>query len=181
VVGPPAGTLSINFTSINSARITYTINGVSGTKNIQRQSFGTPDYRYAAVHDVSNASVYAYPRMVGDMWWGGTAESGWGVSVAQQYRTLFSVWYTYGLDAKPTWYVMPGGVWQDNRYISDLYSTTAAGWLGVAFNPASVVSTRVGSAEFNFTSNAAATYNYSFTGGSFLGTEQTKPLQRQAY
>jgi hypothetical protein len=184
VVGSPAGTLSINYLSLNTAEITYTINGVSGVKRIQRQAFGTPDYRYAAVHDASAVTPvggYTFPRMVNDMWWGGTAQSGWGVSVAQQYRTLFSVWYTYGLDAKPTWYVMPGGSWQDNRYSGDLLSTSAAGWLGTAYNPASLQVTRVGSAEFNFSSNTAASFGYSFNGGSFFGTQQTKPIQRQAY
>lgn len=184
VVGAPVGTLAVNYISLNTAEITYTINGISGIKRIQRQAFGTPEYRYAAVHDasaVAPAGGYTFPRMVGDMWWGGTVQSGWGVSVAQQYRTLFSVWYTYGLDARPTWYVMPGGTWQDNRYIGDLFSTTAAGWLGAAYNPASLQVTRVGTAEFNFTSNAAASFSYLFSAGPFSGTEQVKNIQRQVY
>jgi len=34
-----AGTISVTFTDANNATLTYTVNGVSGTKNITRQAF----------------------------------------------------------------------------------------------------------------------------------------------
>jgi len=46
-----------------------------------------------------------------DMWWGGAAENGWGVSVVQHRDLLFSVVYAYDAAGQPTWYVMPGGSW----------------------------------------------------------------------
>jgi len=181
VVGAPVGTITITYTSLNTARIDYTINGTTGSKTVQRLLFGAPDFRYASVLDFSGAPSYRYPRMVGDMWWGGDAESGWGVSLAQQFRTLFSVWYTYGTDRRPAWFVMSGGTWLDDLYSGDLYSTNASGWLGVPYDPASFTVTRVGTGRLGFTSNAAGVLHYTFSAGPFAGTSQSKPIVRQPY
>ena len=181
VVGSSVGNLTITYEGINTARLNYTINGVAGTKSIQRQNFGSPEFRYTGIADFSGAPRYVYPRMVSDMWWGGTTQSGWGISVAQQYRTLFSVWYSYGADTKPTWFVMPGGAWNDNVYQGDLFTTSASGWLGIAFNPASLGVTRVGTLNLNFTNNNEGLMQYNLTTGSFAGTNQTKPIVRQAF
>jgi len=37
-----------------------------------------------------------------DMWWGGAAENGWGVSVVQHRDLLFSVVYAYDAAGQPT-------------------------------------------------------------------------------
>ena len=49
------------------------------------------------------------------MWWGGPAESGWGMSIAQHGDGLFNVIYAYDDYGNPTWYVMPYVVWNDSR------------------------------------------------------------------
>lgn len=56
-------------------------------------------------------SMKAPPNPLKDLWWGGLAENGWGVSVVQHADMLFSVIYAYDADGKPTWFVMPGGQW----------------------------------------------------------------------
>jgi hypothetical protein len=43
VVNPSVGTATVTFTSLAAATLSYTINGVSGTKSIQRQAFGPQD------------------------------------------------------------------------------------------------------------------------------------------
>ncbi len=50
-----------------------------------------------------------------DLWWGGPAESGWGVSIVQHRDMLFTVVYAYDAQGRPTWYVMPGGAWNEAR------------------------------------------------------------------
>ena len=65
---------------------------MSGSKSITRQPFGPQDSTPVATY--------------GDLWWGGTAQNGWGVTINQQYRTLFSLWYTYDRNGRPTWFVM---------------------------------------------------------------------------
>src|SRR5258708_15216035 len=46
-----------------------------------------------------------------DLWWSGTAENGWGMSIVQHRDTLFANIYAYDTAGKPVWYVMPNGAW----------------------------------------------------------------------
>lgn len=52
-----------------------------------------------------------------DMWWAGTGENGWGMSVVQHGDVLFNVIYAYDAQGKPTWFVMPGGAWNDTKTV----------------------------------------------------------------
>ena len=181
VVGASPGTVSITFDTINTATLSYTINGISGTKAISRQLFGTPDFRYASVVDHSGTPGYIYPLMTSDMWWGGPSQSGWGINVVQQYRKVFSVWYTYGGDNRATWFVLPDGSWTGNTYSGTLYATTGSQWLGANYNPGQLAATPVGTMSFGFANANNATLSYNFTAGPFSGTNQTKNIVRQAY
>ena len=173
VVGASVGNATLTFTSASSMTVSYTINGTAGTKNMVRQSFGTP-----------TASL---GLRVGDIWWGGAAQNGWGVSIIQQYNTLFGVWYTYGLLGVASWFVMPGGSWSGNTYTGTMYATTGSPWLGASYNPASLVITPVGTMTFSFTPDAngvAASngqFTYRFTSGNFSGVNQTRGISRQPF
>src|SRR5207247_2231401 len=94
VVRTKVGSGTLAFSSGDRGVLSYQVGGSTGAKQIQRQSFGVAD----------STPVGSY----GDLWWN-ASESGWGVSISQQYRTLFAVWYAYRSDGQPTWYVMPGG------------------------------------------------------------------------
>jgi hypothetical protein len=61
---------------------------------------------------------------VQDMWWSGTRENGWGVSIGQRGERLFAVVYAYNDAGNPVWYVMPGGNWDAQRktFSGPLYS-----------------------------------------------------------
>jgi hypothetical protein len=118
--GGAVGTISISYTSPSTASLQYEINGIPGQKTIQRQSFGPVD----------NAAGL----QVGDMWWAGDSQNGWGVSITQQYRTLFAAWYSYDPAGNATWYTMPGGAWNGNTYTGGLAAVTSS-WLGVSFIP----------------------------------------------
>jgi hypothetical protein len=94
---------------------------------------------------------------------------------------LFSVWYTYGSDGKALWYVMPGGTWSGATYSGPFFATSGPQWLGVTFNPAQVAVQQVGTMSFNFSDANNATMTYNFTTGPFAGTNQSKPIFRQAF
>lgn len=156
------GTATVTYTSASAARLDYTINGVSGTKQISRMAFATDD---------------GQPRLqVGDMWWGGIGENGWGINISQQSRVLFPVWYTYNAQGNATWFGVPGGTWNGNVFTGDIYSSTSSAWLGVQYVAASFTVTKVGVMTLTFIdqSNAIMTYTVN-------GVTQTKVISRQPY
>ena len=165
VVPPSPGTVTITYASASTATMQYTINGQSGTKAISRQVFGKG----------------TAPLTVGDMWWVGEAENGWGINLVQQAGAVFAVWYTYGTDGKPTWFVLPDGTWAGNTYSGTMYSTTGSAWLGVVYNKNLLAAAIAGTLSFNFANANNATMNYSFTAGPFAGTTQAKSIVRQPY
>jgi hypothetical protein len=163
VVGPSVGSATITFTSASTATLSYTINGVAGSKSITRQLFGAQD----------STPVGTY----GDMWWGGTAQNGWGVAISQQYRTLFSVWFTYDSAGKTVWFVIPGGSWTAaNTYSGAAYRVTSSPWLGTVYNPAAFSPQAVGNVTFTFTDINSAVMTYTVD-----GVTQTKSLVRQPF
>ena len=164
-VGTPVGNISINFTSNSTATLQYVINGISGQKSIERQVFGRG----------------TSPIVVGDMWWGGSAQDGWGLNITQQAGILFGAWYTYGPDGKATWYVMTDGTWSGNTYTGAFFSTTGSAWLGATYNPNQLQVVPTGTLSLNFIDANNASMTYAFTSGPFAGTTQTKPIVRQPY
>ncbi|MBL8523430.1 MAG: Ig-like domain repeat protein [Betaproteobacteria bacterium] len=156
------GTATVTYASASTATLTYTINGVSGSKNIQRQVFATDD---------------GQPKLqVGDLWWGGSEQNGWGVNIAQQGRTLFPVWYTYDANGKDVWYAMPGGTWSGTTYSGDLYAITSSAWLGATYNPASFAPVKVGTMSLSFIDQNTATMTYTVN-----NVTQTKAIVRQPF
>ena len=115
------------------------------------------------------------------MWWAGSAQDGWGISLVQQAGIVFSVWYTYGRDGKPTWFVATDGTWTGNTFSGALYATSGPSWLGVPYNPSLLTVTPVGNLSLNFSDTNNAAMNYNFTAGSFAGTNQAKSIVRQPY
>ena len=161
--GASVGNATIAFTSASTATLSYTINGVSGQKSIQRQLFGPADSTPVATY--------------GDLWWGGSAQNGWGVAINQQYRTLFSVWYTYDQSGRTIWYVVPGGTWTaTNTFTGTAFRTTGSAWLGVPYNPAALVAQVAGTVTFTFTDRDNAVMSYTVD-----GVTQSKPITRQPF
>src|SRR5258708_8264181 len=71
-------------------------------------------------------STHAEPFNYQDLWWAGSQENGWGLSISQQGSTLFTVMYIYDAAGKPRLVVMPGGTWNaaNNTYSVSRYSPT---------------------------------------------------------
>jgi hypothetical protein len=160
--GPTVGTATIAFSNATTAVVTYTINGVSGTKTITRQPLSAPD----------STPVASYA----DLWWGGSAQDGWGVVINQQYRTLFVVWYTYDTSGRTIWYVATGSWTNANTITGTAFRTTGSPWIGAAYNPNALVPTSVGSISISFLDLKNAVMSYTIDGVS-----GSKPLTRQPF
>jgi chitinase len=160
--GTPVGSATISFSSPGAATLAYTVGGLSGVKAIQRQSFGAPD--------ATPVGTFA------DLWWGGEAQNGWGVSISQQYRALFAVWYTYDQAGRTTWFVVPGGTWVTaNTWSGAAYRTVGSPWLGAAYDAAAFSPLPAGAITFAFGADAgSATMTYDVD-----GIRGTKVLVRQ--
>ncbi|APV51661.1 hypothetical protein BWI17_19360 [Betaproteobacteria bacterium GR16-43] len=159
-VGSPVGTASFRFTGPSNAVLTYNVNGVSGTKNIERQLFGI----------VNNAPIANYT----DMWWGGASQNGWGIVLTQQYHNIFGAWFTYDDTGKTTWYVMTAGSWTStDTYSGELYKTHGTPVLGTGYNASALTITPVGQLTLKFTDTNNATMTYTVD-----GITQTKAITR---
>jgi len=131
------GDASLTVIDGSTIALDYTIDGVTGHKRIVRQLFAPQE-------------PTALPADFADMWWGGSAQNGWGIAWLQQYRTLFGVWFTYDASGAPTWFVMPSGFWSDaSTYEGRLYRTSGSAYQGV-YDPSRFASQAVGSIELSF-------------------------------
>src|SRR5262245_28935154 len=82
------GTMSLAFSGENNGMLTYTVNGASVTKMIQRQVYGA-----RAANCVSATGSRTGLTNYQDLWWI-PVESGWGVNVTHQDNTLFATLFT---------------------------------------------------------------------------------------
>lgn len=161
LIGPSVGQVKLTFTGPDNATLDYTLGGKSARKSLQRNLFGPQDLT---------------PLPVGDMWWGGAAQDGWGIAVLQQYRALFTVWFTYDATGAPTWYVMPAGTWTDaTTYEGRVFRANSAQWLGATYDAGKFKTTDVGSFRLRV-SGDTATFDYSIEGRS-----GSIPLMRYAF
>jgi hypothetical protein len=148
-VGAAAGTVTLTFQDYNDAIIDYVIGGVSGRKFVMREMFADGPGMF---EDRS------------DLWWGGMAQNGWGITIRQQASTLFSVWYTYDANGAATWYVMPGGAWTDaSTYEGRLYRTTGSPWVGGDYDATKLQVFDAGPYRIRFTGDTA-TLDYTADG-----------------
>lgn len=161
-INASVGTATVTYTGSGAATLSYNINGVSGTKNIQRELFAVDD---------------GQPKLqVYDLWWAGSQEDGWGMNIAQQGRVLFPVWYTYDANGKAVFFAVPGGIWNGNAFTGDIYSTVSSPWLGAAYDPKLFQPSLVGSMTLTFTDQSNAVMRYTVN-----GIAQTKNIVRQPY
>ena len=116
---------------------------------------------------------------VQDMWWS-SSENGWGVSIVQHGRDLFSVIYVYDAAGEPTWYVMPAGIWEAGvggpAFTGPIYSPRSAPYF--AYDTASFApGASIGSASLMFTGSDAAVLRLQLDSGNTV----VKNLVRQDF
>ena len=162
-IGPAIGTLTLTFLDASHANLDYTIDNMAGRKQITRQLFGP--------------TSGATRPSVGDMWWGGGQQNGWGIAILQQYGSLFAIWFTYDASGNPTWFVMPSGSWTaEHTYEGRIYRTSSSRWLAMAYNTSAFRVSDVGSFRIRFNGSDTASFEYVIDGRS--GTLQ---LSRQPF
>ena len=165
-VGEAVGEARIRFVDDRNAEVDVSIGGINILKRVSRQPIGSGNL---------------LPLSVGDLWWGGAEQNGWGLSISQQGTTLFALWYTYDTDGRPTWYVLPGGMWNGTRYSGTLIRTASSAWVGRQYDPAKLAVSAVGTLTLDFENADKMRMIYGFDQGTFAGVQQTKPLLRQPF
>lgn len=169
------GSISISFTDANNGTFVYTVNGVSQTKAITRQVYGS-SLPTCAPADSSGPSAGNFQ----DLWWRSPAnsESGWGVNITQQGDVIFATWFTYGTDGRGMWLVMSDGrrTGGGNTFTGALYRTTGPAFSASPWLPAQVAVTQAGTGTFTFSDATNGTFAYTVDGVS-----QSKSITRQVY
>ena len=162
VMSTQVGTGTITFTDASNASFNYTAKGITQTKAITRQVFGTLPTCATATGSLAAATNYQ------DLWWAAPAgsESGWGINLTHQDDTIFATWFTYDLDHSPMWLVVTATKTAPGVYTGTLFRTTGPPFNSVPFNPANVVNTSVGTATFTFADGNTATFAYTVNGAA---------------
>ena len=114
-----------------------------------------------------------------DLWWGGASESGWGVSIIQHASTtkIFAVMYTYDLDRRPMWLMLPDGAWASpTLYSGTFYRVTGPTPAGVTFDSTKVGVLPIGTATLAFSDRDHATFSY-----TAFGVQYTRQISRPSF
>lgn len=112
-----------------------------------------------------------------DLWFNAN-ESGWGLNIVEHAsQNIFAVWFTFGSDGKPAWYVVPGGGWTSpTTFSGTLYATSGPAASSASFNASSVNVRQVGSATLSFSDANTGTWSYTVDGVS-----GSKAITRQPF
>ena len=167
------GAALLSFTDVNDATFTYTVAGVTQTKNITRQVFGQlPTCTFGILSDLTQAYNYQ------DIWWAAPAgvEAGWGLNLTHQGDTIFLTWFTYAQNRSPLWMAATAVKTAQGTYTGALYQTIGPPFNSVPFDPTKVVATAVGTVTLTFTDGNTGTFDYTVN-----GEEQTKAITRQVF
>jgi hypothetical protein len=150
IVWTRVGTGTLTFADSNNGTLNVTINGASGSKPITQTIFATGTTLPAVDYT--------------DLWWTPN-ESGWGVSLTQEFGIIFAAWFAYDANGKPIWYVAPSCPVSGNACTDeDLYQVTGGSALTAAWNGSSIVFTKVGAVTFAFTDANNGSMSYSING-----------------
>jgi len=169
------GTMTVAYSDRDNGVLTYTLLGVTQTKPITRQLFGT-----APVCTWGTAVDPALAANLQDLWWVGEAESGWGANFTQQVtnqgEVIVLTWFTYDADGKPLWLIAVMNRQPSGAYQGPLKSVTGPPFNAVPFDPAKVVRTTVGSATLTPADGNHVTFDYTVGAVS-----QSKQITRQLF
>ena len=173
VVRTPVGSGTLTFTDVNTAQFAYVVNGISQAKTLTREVFGVlPTCTFGTQPDLALATNYQ------DLWWATPrgSESGWGINLTEQSNIIFGTWFTYDVDGTPLWLSVTASNTAPGVYTGKLYRTTGPPFNAVPFNPAAVVRTPVGTANFTFSDGANAMFAYTVN-----GIAQMKAITREVF
>ena len=164
------GTMTATFADTQHATLAYTVNGVSRSKSIVPQQFGTlPVCAWGTQPNLALATNYT------DLWWN-AAESGWGINFTHQGDIIFATWFTYDTAGKPWWLIAELHKVAPGVYTGVASTVTGPPYFAVPFDPGTVVETPVGNATVTFAHGNSATLAYTVNGAS-----RSKAITRQVF
>jgi len=117
---------------------------------------------------------------IGDLWWN-PAESGWGISLHQQYSSMFATWFLYDQDGSPTWLAFPNAqlafsntqLSPDPIFSGDAYRPATSA--GPAYGAREITMTKVGTINALLSVfSTSRQLNFSIDGSS--GVKTISPL-----
>jgi len=151
---------SLTFDSATAGTFDFTIDGVEGRKAITQQIFATsgpaPEVDYT------------------DLWWNAN-ESGWGISLTQQFGIIFAAWFTYDDAGNPVWYVVSNCAVKGPGCAGTVYRVRGGASLTAPWTPVAPA-IPVGELTFTFTDPASGTMAYTIN-----GVAGSRKITRQAY
>ena len=174
--GTVVGTGTLTFIDANNGTFAYSVDGVSQTKSITREAFGSvPTCIFGSGSDPALATNYQ------DLWWNAPAgsESGWGIDIVHEGDTIVAIWFTYDRDHAPMWLIATLARTGATTYSGNLFRMTGGpAFDAVPFPPlgsaGGASGGMVGSATLDFANGNAATFSYSVD-----GVAQSKAITRQ--
>ena len=102
--GAAVGSGTLTFSDANNGSFAYTVNGISQTKSITRETFGllpnctlrsrSPTRRWRPITRTSGGALRP------------GSEAGWGINLVHEGDTIVATWFTYDLDRSPMWLVV---------------------------------------------------------------------------
>ncbi|MBZ0248778.1 MAG: hypothetical protein K8F93_03895 [Burkholderiales bacterium] len=165
------GAMTFTYTG-SGAALAYSYDGVTVSKLVQKQVFGSRAATCVPTTG-SRAALVNYQ----DLWWNAD-ESGWGVNITHQGDTLFATLFTYDATGRGLWLVLPAGTRQaDGSYFGRLLRTRGPPFNAVPFTPIGEADlTEVGTMRFTFASGTAGVMTYTVS-----GVTVTKSITRQVF
>ena len=169
-VATEVGSFSVRPLADGGLEFTTIIGNAQQTRRIERTRFGRQPacrFKEGSRSDGANRS---------DIWWNPN-ESGWGLSLTEQDRTLVVTWYTYGNDGKPMWLL--GALTRDAQ--GAFAGALTRPLSGTPFDRINGPATSfpvptVGSARVEFVDGERAVFRYTLDGIS-----QSKDIERLVY
>jgi hypothetical protein len=179
--------VTLNATASSGLPISYAVQfGNCTLTGNQLTAFGTGSCTIAA-SQAGNTTFSAATQVTrsvtigvgdfSDMWWAGSTQNGWGMSIQQRGTTQFNALYVYDAQGQPRWYVMPGGAWNSNftSYTGAVYQPTSAPFS--AYDKSKfVVGAQSGTVTLNYNANGTMTLQY-----NIAGTSGSKTMERQTF
>jgi cyclophilin family peptidyl-prolyl cis-trans isomerase len=148
-----AGSGTLTFESAKSAKFSFTLNGVTSSKDITPQPIATgsapPSFDFT------------------DLWWN-PAEDGWGMAISQQFDVAFATWYAYDATGKAIWYVADQCKLLGTRCEGKLYQVSGGVPLTVAWSGSNRKVVEVGTLSLVFTDVNNGDMSYTLNGTKYL-------------
>ena len=160
VTRTPVGEAMLTFDDASSGRADFAmLDGARIIQPIQRFAFGPAE---------------SFRQPVADVWWN-ALESGWGITLHQQYGSIFATWYLYDERGEPTWLIMPNAKFvTEYRIDGDLYRATSNA--SAPYVASRVVNERIGAADLRTSSRPQWAFHATMDGRSISRQISTLPF-----